>query len=124
MTLRPKDFFSLMKARWGKPRERARDMRADEFGLALKLQVIDHIIEADPDPDQLAATLAQFAAQAGPHSGPVRGICTDLLYDWDQAQMAPAWVEWLKTPPGREGEGKGKGKRRPTSESETTDELG
>ncbi|MFN8500180.1 MAG: hypothetical protein U0641_20190 [Anaerolineae bacterium] len=97
--LRPKDLFELMRARWEKPRERARDMRADEYGASLKLQVIEDIIAADPDPDALAPMLAAYVADRGPGNGPLRGVCTDLIYDWQQAQISPQWVEWLRTAP-------------------------
>ncbi len=107
--LRPKDLFELMRARWKKPRERARDMRADEYGSALKLQVIEDIIAKDPDPSDLAPMLAAYVDAHGPNNGPLRGVCTDLLYDWQQAQMSPQWVEWLRTAPVEE---RGKKRRR------------
>ncbi|MFN8471890.1 MAG: hypothetical protein U0822_06820 [Anaerolineae bacterium] len=101
--LRPKDLFELMRTRWEKPRERARDMRADEYGASLKRQVLEHIIAADPDAAELAPMLAAYVDAHGPNNGPLRGVCTDLLYDWQQAQMSPRWVEWLRTAPTDEG---------------------
>src|SRR4051794_29759090 len=78
-TMRPRDLAVLLLAASIEPaRVRARDQQADRAGGALRRRVLDRIILADPEPEEMEATLATIVAEFGEPSGPTRGICAML----------------------------------------------
>lgn len=110
---RPKDLADLMLA-GGEllPRERARDQQADLAGMALKREILLRLSALDPEPDELDQALAQIIESMGEPSGPVRGICLNVRYDWDAACQSPRFVAWLLEEAVRESSGTPrKGKR-------------
>ena|SRR3712207_6725212 len=111
--LRPKDLADLMLASGELlPRQRARDQQADLTGMALKREVLVRLSALDPEPDELDAALAQIIHTMGEPSGPTRGICLNIRYDWDAACQSPAFVAWLLDQALRESSGTArKGKR-------------
>ena len=111
--LRPKDLADLMLASGEMlPRQRARDQQADLTGMALKREVLVRLSALDPEPDEIDAALAQIIHTMGEPSGPTRGICLNIRYDWDAACQSPAFVAWLLDQALRESSGETrKGKR-------------
>ena len=77
------------------PRQRARDQQADLTGMALKREVLLRLTALDPEPDELDAALAQIIQALGEPSGPTRGICLNIRYDWDAACQSPEFLAWL-----------------------------
>lgn len=94
--LRPKDLADLLLASGDMlPRQRARDQQADRAGMALKQDVLVRLSARDPDPEQLDATLADIIDVIGEPTGPTRGICLSVRYDWDAACQSPEFIRWL-----------------------------
>ena len=94
--LRPKDLADLMLA-GGEllPRQRARDQQADLAGIALKRAILTRLSALDPEPEELDAALARIVETMDGPSGPVRGICLNIRYDWESACQSPEFVAWL-----------------------------
>jgi hypothetical protein len=93
---RPRDFALLLLAsRDLRPRQRARDQRADTAGLVLKRRLLEHIADIDPEPADVEAVLADGIEQLGPPYGPARAVAVMLHEEWQAARDNPAWVEEL-----------------------------
>src|SRR5713101_2611792 len=65
----------------------------------LKVQLLEHVEAADPDPPDFTATLAQavIAVSHGPGTGPAQAVASDLEMDWHMACTSPGFVTWLRT---------------------------
>jgi hypothetical protein len=96
MTLRPRDFALLLLASGDlRPRQRARDQRADETGLAIQRRLLERLAEIDPEPGDLEATLLRLVEELGPPTGPSRTIAAIILEDWTLASSNPDWLSLL-----------------------------
>ncbi|HEV7665769.1 MAG TPA: hypothetical protein VGQ62_19725 [Chloroflexota bacterium] len=64
----------------------------------LKLQLLEHVESADPEPAQFTAALAEavIAITGGPGTGPAQAVASDLHMDWDMACASPGFVRWLR----------------------------
>ena len=111
--LRPKDLAHFMLASGELlPRQRARDQQADLTGMALKREVLLRLTALDPEPEELDTALAQIIQALGEPSGPTRGICLNIRYDWDAACQSPEFLAWLLDEALRASSGDGRtGKR-------------
>ena len=77
------------------PRQRARDQQADLAGMALKRDVLERLSALDPEPEEIDGALAQIIEAIGEPSGPTRGVCLNIRYDWDAACQSPDFVAYL-----------------------------
>lgn len=111
--IRPHDLASLLLAGGElSPRQRARDQQADLAGMRLKREVLQRLMAIDPEPEDLDAALLQIIADIGEPSGPTRGICLNIRYDWDAACESPALIAYLLDEALRDSSGEPrKGKR-------------
>lgn len=111
--LRPKDLANLLLAGGDLlPRQRARDQQADLAGMALKREVLHRLSALDPEPEAIDVALAQIIVDIGEPSGPTRGVCLNVRYDWEAACASPEFVVWLLDEALRESSGEPrKGKR-------------
>ena len=95
-TRRPRDLALLLLAASGDPpRARARDQQADRAGLALRRRVLDRLAALDPEPEDLEPALAAIVAEFGAPTGPTRGVCAQLLQEWDECRLSPGAWSWL-----------------------------
>jgi hypothetical protein len=110
--LRPKDLADLLLASGDLlPRQRARDQQADLAGSRLKREVLVRLSALDPEPDEIDAALIAIVEALGEPTGPTRGVCANIRYDWDAACQSPAFVQWLIDEALRESAGVSKKKR-------------
>lgn len=94
--LRPKDLANLLLASGDlMPRARARDQQADLAGMEIKREVLVRLSALDPEPEAIDVALHQIIEAIGEPSGPTRGVCLNIRYDWDAAAQSPQFVEWL-----------------------------
>ena len=64
--MRPSDLaLFLLASGENLPRQRARDQQADIAGLELKRHVLNLLIAADPEPNELDAVLMRIVTQLG-----------------------------------------------------------
>jgi hypothetical protein len=64
----------------------------------IKVQLLDHIAAADPDPRQFTAALGEaiLAVSEGLGTGPAQAVASDLMMDWDLACSSQGFVSWLR----------------------------
>jgi hypothetical protein len=67
----------------------------------LKIELLEYIEAADPDPPLFSATLAEavVAVTQGPGTGPAQAVASDLQMDWNLACTSPGFIAWLRTAP-------------------------
>ena len=74
----------------------------------LKVELLEYIEAADPDPPRFSAALAEavVAVTRGPGTGPAQAVASDLQMDWNLACTSPGFVAWLRNAAAR-GEPRG-----------------
>lgn len=97
---RPAEFARLargsIEVSEGRRRRRQRDTLADSLGLDMKRDLLLAIEAADPEPEDFERFLLEYALTHQP-SGSIRGVCTDLWSEWESAQLAPTFADWLRS---------------------------
>ena len=94
--LRPREFALLLLASCNAaPRQRARDQQPDRLGLSLKRRVLTHLLEMDPESNELECCLATIIEQLGEPTGPTRAIALGILDEWNSIRTAPEWESYL-----------------------------
>jgi hypothetical protein len=65
---------------------------------ALKVQLLEHVQAADPEPSLFGAALAEavMAVSGGLGTGPAQAVASDLQMDWELACSSPGFVTWLR----------------------------
>jgi hypothetical protein len=114
--LRPRDFALLLLSSGSvAPRQRARDQQADRAGLDLERRVLNALVAADPEEDDMEAALLAIVEELGPPTGPTRAVALGLLEEWRGAAASPGWLAHLldEAVRGPEAEGKRRGRQLP-----------
>jgi hypothetical protein len=64
----------------------------------IKVQLLDHIASADPEPTRFTAALGEaiLAVTEGLGTGPAQAVASDLQMDWDLACSSQGFVSWLR----------------------------
>jgi hypothetical protein len=64
----------------------------------LKVQLLDHVAAADPEPAYFTAALGEavLAVSEGLGTGPAQAVASDLHMDWNLACSSPGFVSWLR----------------------------
>jgi hypothetical protein len=92
----PRDFALLLLASGDlRPRQRARDQLADLAGMEIKRRILERLVEADPEPEELELVLMEIVDEIGPPSGPTRAVAAVIRDEWQAASAAPEWVSQL-----------------------------
>ncbi len=86
----------------GRRKRRPRNTTPDNIGLSLKLELLQACIAGDPEPEQFEGWLLEAAMKPGQASGPIRAVCSDILFEWQTALADPYYRDWLLAGP--EGE--------------------
>ena len=125
MPLRPgavcRELLAALDASEGRRRRRKRDTTPDAIGLAIKRDLLERAVAADPEPDQFEAWLQEQCLAAGGSEGGVRAMALSIFEEWRLAHDAESFREWLaRGAPSDDaaGEGtspKGEQERTPTS---------
>jgi len=117
---RPRDLAVLLLAMGtDPPRQRARDQQADRAGAELRRRVLDRLASLDPEAAAIEAVLASIVTEFGEPTGPTRGVCSQVLAEWEQTRISPgAWAWLLAEAIGKADEGgePRRGKRRPRAD--------
>ena len=96
--LRPAEFCALERQLVaGMAMRKKRNVKMD-VAQQLKVQLLQQIEAADPDPAHFTATLAEaiLAVSQGLGTGPAQAVASDLQMDWDLACTSPGFVRWLR----------------------------
>src|SRR5919198_4759446 len=87
--------LAALDASEGKRRRRKRDTTPDAIGLAIKRELLERAVAADPEPDDFEAWLQEQCLAAGGSEGGVRAMALSIFEEWRLAQEAEPFREWL-----------------------------
>ena len=83
----------------GRRKRRPRNTTPDNIGLQLKLDLLQACITADPEPADFEAWLLEQAVAGREAPGPVRAVCSDIMFEWQTALGDPYYRDWLLSGP-------------------------
>jgi len=99
MPLRPGavcgELLAALDASEGRRRRRKRDTTPDAIGLAIKRELLERAVAADPEPDAFEAWLQEQCLAAGGSEGGVRAMALSIFEEWRLAHEAESFREWL-----------------------------
>jgi hypothetical protein len=97
-TLTPSEFCRLQRQLI--ERMKMRKKRAVEMAPMqdIKLQLLNHLESAEPEPALFPAALAEavLTITGGLNTGPAQAVASDLQMDWHLACTSPGFVVWLR----------------------------
>lgn len=64
----------------------------------LKLQLLEYVESADPEPSAFSSVLGRAVTDLSPDgaTGPAQAVASDLEMDWQLACTSPGFVVWLR----------------------------
>ena len=96
IAVNPAEFCRLLKLVDREPPRMSRDLEPDIIGIGIKQQILDALIADPPEPEQFEAVLLERAATLDLAPGAARGICSDIVLEWEMARRAPEFMPWLR----------------------------
>jgi len=92
-----RELLATLEASEGRRKRRKRDTTPDAIGLAIKRDLLDRAVAADPDPQDFEAWLLEQCAAAGPAEGGMRAMALSIFEEWRLALDAggAGFREWL-----------------------------
>jgi hypothetical protein len=100
-SLRPADvcreLLMALGASDGRRKRRHRDTTPDALGMALKRDLLERAVTADPEPDAFEGWLLERCWEmAGTASlGAARAMALEIMSEWRLATSSPAFRDWL-----------------------------
>jgi hypothetical protein len=90
-----RELLAALDAAEGRRQRRKRDTTPDAIGLAIKLDLLERVIAADPEPAEFETWLQEQCLAAGPADGGVRAMALSIFEEWRLAQEAEYFRDWL-----------------------------
>jgi len=90
-----RELLTALDASEGRRKRRKRDTTPDAIGLAVKRDLLERAVAADPDPDGFEAWLLEQCRAAGPAEGGVRAMALSIFEEWRLARDAVSFRSWL-----------------------------
>jgi len=90
-----RELLTALDASEGRRKRRKRDTTPDAIGLAVKRDLLERAVTADPDPDGFEAWLLEQCGAAGPAEGGVRAMALSIYEEWRLARDAVSFRSWL-----------------------------
>jgi hypothetical protein len=89
--------LAALEAAEGRRKRRKRDQTPDAIGLALKREVLERVVEDDPDPEMFEGWLLSYAQRSeNQHSaGAVSAMARAVLDEWRLAHSLGDFKAWL-----------------------------
>jgi hypothetical protein len=89
--------LAALDASDGRRRVRKRDQRPDAIGLAIKRELLERVVAADPEPADLEPWLLQYVQANEGHASPgaVSAMARVVFDEWRLAQVMPDFSAWL-----------------------------
>ncbi|HXF76373.1 MAG TPA: hypothetical protein VNN13_09800 [Methylomirabilota bacterium] len=89
--------LAALQAAEGRRKKRKRDQTPDAIGLALKREILERVVEDDPEPEMFEGWLLEYADQnAGRHSrGGGAAMARAVLDEWNLAHSMGDFKAWL-----------------------------
>ncbi len=96
---RPAEFckqcLTALRASEGRQRRRKRDTTPDAIGMAIKRELLERAVAADPAPEAFEAWLLDYCLEAGAASGSLRAMALNVFEEWRLAAASPSFDRWL-----------------------------
>ncbi|HEV2671842.1 MAG TPA: hypothetical protein VGU74_12160 [Gemmatimonadales bacterium] len=89
------ELLAALDASEGRRKRRKRDTTPDAIGLAVKRDLLERAVAADPDADAFEGWLLDQCAAAGPAEGGVRAMALSIFEEWRLAHAADSFGSWL-----------------------------
>jgi hypothetical protein len=89
------ELLAALEASEGRRKRRKRDTTPDAIGLAVKRDLLQRAVAADPEPDEFEGWLLEQCAAAGPGEGGVRAMALSIFEEWRLSRNAVSFREWL-----------------------------
>jgi hypothetical protein len=98
-SFRPADvcraLLAALDAADGRRKRRKRDQTPDAIGLALKREILEHVVEENPDPEMFESWLLNYS-QSRHSSGAVSAMARSVLEEWRLAHSMEEFRVWLE----------------------------
>jgi hypothetical protein len=91
------ELLRALEAADGRRKRRQRDTTPDSLGLALKRELLDAVVRADPEPETFETWLLERCWELGStvSVGAARAMALDIANEWRLAAQSPAFRDWL-----------------------------
>jgi hypothetical protein len=86
--------LKALEAAEGQTRRRKRDQAPDRLGLAVKRQILQQAVAADPAPEAFEGWLIEQIVRA-PHAGSVRAMSEQIYLEYQMAASQSELAAWL-----------------------------
>ena len=90
-----RELLAALDASEGRRKRRKRDTTPDAIGLAVKRDLLERAVAADPEPEAFETWLIQQCATAGPAEGGVRAMALSIFEEWRLSHDAESFRNWL-----------------------------
>ena len=89
--------LAALDAADGRRRTRKRDQTADAFGLAIKRDLLERVVAADPAPDAFEEWLLHYPStcRSPEQVGPAQAMARAVFDEWRLAHTLPEFRHWL-----------------------------
>jgi len=87
--------LAALDASEGRRKRRKRDTTPDAIGLAVKRDLLERAVAADPEPEAFEGWLLEQCAAAGAAEGGVRAMALSIFEEWRLARDAVSFRSWL-----------------------------
>jgi hypothetical protein len=100
-SFRPADvcraLLAALEASEGRRKKRKRDQTPDAIGLAVKREVLERVVQDDPDSEMFEAWLLRYAEknESQHSSGAVAAMARGVLDEWRLARSMRDFKDWL-----------------------------
>ena len=90
-----RELLSAIAASEGRRKRRKRDTTPDAIGLAVKRDLLERAITADPEPMEFEAWLLEQCQAAGGLEGGVCAMALSIFEEWRLSHDAESFRNWL-----------------------------
>lgn len=90
-----RELLATLEASEGRRQRRKRDTTPDAIGLAIKRDLLERAVAADPEPGAFELWLHEQCVAAGAGDGGVRAMALSIFEEWRLAQEAESFRDWL-----------------------------
>lgn len=90
-----RELLAALEASEGRRKRRKRDTTPDAIGLAVKRDLLERAVAADPEPDAFEGWLLEQCAAAGPEEGGMRAMALSIFEEWRLSRDAVSFRDWL-----------------------------
>ena len=90
-----RELLAALEASEGRRARRKRDTTPDAIGLAMKRELLERALAANPEPQEFEVWLCRECDAHGPGEGGLRAIALGVLEEWRLAGEAGEFRDWL-----------------------------